>query len=253
VLVTDQPCRDTIVIELRGLSRAAFSTLALADLTAEIGSKIRIPVTLTGSANLAITGTRSFTGGIVFNRSMLWPERALSGTGQASMTTTAEGDSLLVTLTVDQPASPSNGVQAEVECLVLLGNNDVTPLTFRSFAWTNGTATSSTTSGSFTATGICTAGGKRLMALPAGSVTLRNAPNPFNPSTDIVFSLPADASVDLRVYDALGQEVAMLLHADLPKGSHSARFHAERLSSGSYLAVLRAGDRTETLRMMLAK
>ncbi|MBL0177114.1 MAG: choice-of-anchor D domain-containing protein [Ignavibacteria bacterium] len=207
VLVTDQPCVDTVVVELRGLSRAAFSTLTLADLTAEIGTRIRIPVILTASANLALTGTRSFTADVVFNRSMLWPERVFSSSGQPVMAQKAEGDSLVVTVTVDQPVSPSNGIQAEVECLVLLGNNDVTPLTFRTFTWTNGTASASTQSGSFTATGICTAGGKRLMSLPSGSVTLRNAPNPFNPSTEIIFTLPEAATVDLRVYDALGREV----------------------------------------------
>ncbi len=253
-LFTEQACPDSATVTIAGRVDAATSALSVPVLEGEIGSRISIPIRLDDAVNLALTGTRSFTADLVFNRSMLWPEEISSSTGNASYTTAADPDgSLRVSVTVTQTSSPSPGVLAELQCLVMLGNNDSTPLTLASFRWTEGIASAVTTNGSFTATGICEAGGQRLMALPAGLALFPNTPNPFNPTTEIAFFMPQDGDADLRVYDMLGREVALLARGRFAAGVHTVIFDASGLQSGSYFAVLRSGADTRVRRMILMK
>ena len=80
--------------------------------------------------------------------------------------------------------------------------------------------------------------------------TLHGAyPNPFNPSTTIVYDLPAAAAVTLVVYDVLGREVRRVAVGGVGAGArHQIRFEAGGLASGTYLyrVVARLADRQET-------
>lgn len=80
-----------------------------------------------------------------------------------------------------------------------------------------------------------------------------NYPNPFNPSTEIRFSLPEAMPVTLVVYDVLGREVARLLDGTLEAGMHRVRWNASSLPNGVYLYRLEAGSFTKTQRMTLVK
>lgn len=74
-------------------------------------------------------------------------------------------------------------------------------------------------------------------ALPTAFTLGRNYPNPFNPTTNIQYGLPESARVDLRVYDALGREVAVLVNQQQQAGLHTVVFDAGRynLASGVYI------------------
>lgn len=63
----------------------------------------------------------------------------------------------------------------------------------------------------------------------------QNYPNPFNPTTTIPFQIAEGSNVTLRVYNMLGQEVAVLVDGFLPAGRHEARWEAGDLPSGMYL------------------
>ena len=81
-----------------------------------------------------------------------------------------------------------------------------------------------------------------------------NYPNPFNPSTNIEFTLPSDGRVVLRVYNILGQEVAELFNGEAQAGRIlQVRFDATRLSSGLYFYQLQFGGKSLIKRMMLMK
>lgn len=69
---------------------------------------------------------------------------------------------------------------------------------------------------------------------------LQNYPNPFNPTTMISYTIPANSSVSLKVFDALGREVAMLVNEVQAAGTYTAPFNASRLSSGVYVYRLEA-------------
>jgi hypothetical protein len=68
----------------------------------------------------------------------------------------------------------------------------------------------------------------------------QNYPNPFNPSTTIEFSVPEESSVDLKVYNILGVEVASLASGTYSPGDHKVNFNGENLASGIYLAKITA-------------
>ena len=74
----------------------------------------------------------------------------------------------------------------------------------------------------------------------------QNIPNPFGAGTDIRFQLSAPRRVELRITDALGREVAVLLRADMPSGYHSISWNATSLREGTYFCTLHAGGFTQT-------
>ena len=62
-----------------------------------------------------------------------------------------------------------------------------------------------------------------------------NYPNPFNPSTNISFTIPAQGKVTVTIYNALGQEVAVLADRSFNQGMHTLTWNAENASSGLYI------------------
>ncbi|RKY91850.1 MAG: hypothetical protein DRQ01_07030, partial [Ignavibacteriae bacterium] len=86
----------------------------------------------------------------------------------------------------------------------------------------------------------------------------QNYPNPFNPSTKIKFSVPPNvkqetSKVSLKIYDVLGNEVAVLVNEEKPAGNYETEFNASNLSSGIYYYKLVTGSFTDTKKMILLK
>ncbi|MBN1825518.1 MAG: S8 family serine peptidase [Candidatus Eisenbacteria bacterium] len=85
-----------------------------------------------------------------------------------------------------------------------------------------------------------------------------NAPNPFNPATEIRFDLPAPGAVDLAVYDVSGRRVSTLASGRRPAGSFSVVWNGEDgsgrpVSSGVYFVRMRSGDFTAVRKMTLLR
>ena len=88
----------------------------------------------------------------------------------------------------------------------------------------------------------------------------QNYPNPFNPSTSISFSLGTHGSTSLRVYDALGREVSVLVSEELSAGTYTRQWNAIGMPSGVYFYRLQvypdivgAGSFTEAKKLVLLK
>jgi hypothetical protein len=82
----------------------------------------------------------------------------------------------------------------------------------------------------------------------------QNYPNPFNPTTTIKFGLPTESAVDLRIYDILGQQVAVIYNNQLlTAGTYKHVFDATKLASGTYIYRLQANENVVTKKMMLLK
>jgi hypothetical protein len=81
----------------------------------------------------------------------------------------------------------------------------------------------------------------------------QNYPNPFNPSTRITYQVASVSFVQLKVYDMIGQEVAVLVNEEKQPGSYEIVFDASGLSSGIYLCQLKAGEYTAVRKMSIIK
>jgi len=81
----------------------------------------------------------------------------------------------------------------------------------------------------------------------------QNYPNPFNPSTTITYTIPSDEFVDLRVYNMLGKEIAILEMEQKSAGSYKVNFNASDLPNGVYFYSIKAGEFASTMKMMLVK
>ena len=81
----------------------------------------------------------------------------------------------------------------------------------------------------------------------------QNYPNPFNPTTTIKFELPEKNFVQLKIFDVLGSEVATLMNEEKAPGSYEVFFDAAKLVSGVYIYSLKAGNFTQSKKMILMK
>jgi hypothetical protein len=89
--------------------------------------------------------------------------------------------------------------------------------------------------------------------LPQNYALGQNYPNPFNPETAVNFTIPTAGRVTLTIYNALGEEIAILVNADLAPGVYAASFSGKNIPSGTYFYTLRAGSFSQTKKMLLLK
>jgi cytochrome c peroxidase len=95
--------------------------------------------------------------------------------------------------------------------------------------------------------------GRDSFAHADAAVLHRNHPNPFNPKTQLSFTLPEEGSVRLAVYDVAGREIAVLADGIREAGTHTFSFDGNDLASGVYFYRLEAGEHIEQQKMMLMK
>ncbi|MCB0753460.1 MAG: T9SS type A sorting domain-containing protein, partial [Ignavibacteriae bacterium] len=85
-----------------------------------------------------------------------------------------------------------------------------------------------------------------------------NYPNPFNPRTTIKYSIAASTkenfrTVQLNIYDVLGEKVATLVNELKSPGGYEITFDASRLTSGIYFYRLSYGNKSLSRKMLLIK
>ena len=81
----------------------------------------------------------------------------------------------------------------------------------------------------------------------------QNHPNPFNPVTNINFSIAENTFVSIKVYDITGREIAILVNETKSPGDYSVIFDGSNLNSGFYFYQIIADDYRETKKMSLLK
>ncbi len=83
-------------------------------------------------------------------------------------------------------------------------------------------------------------------------------PNPFNPSSEIVFELRESARVTLEIYNIIGMRIRTLVHQDMEGGRHEVMWDGlneagQHVSSGQYFCRMNAGTFSKTIRLMPLK
>jgi|WetSurMetagenome_2_1015567.scaffolds.fasta_scaffold03720_10 hypothetical protein len=81
----------------------------------------------------------------------------------------------------------------------------------------------------------------------------QNYPNPFNPSTSIQYAIGSRQFVTLKVYDVLGNEIAILVNEEKAAGGYEVEFNATGLPSGIYFYQLKTGSFIQTKKMIYLK
>ena len=95
--------------------------------------------------------------------------------------------------------------------------------------------------------------GPESLDIPA-SLTLGNAwPNPFNPTTQLRFSIPESGPVSLEIYDLSGRHVESLFRGTLERGWQEFLWKAEGQASGVYLALLKTNTEIRSTKLVLLK
>ena len=95
-------------------------------------------------------------------------------------------------------------------------------------------------------------------AAPAAFSLTQNFPNPFNPTTTISFTIPESGITTLKIYDILGRQVTTLVDGGYSAGTHSVVWDATDMSgnivsNGVYFYSIKAGNHSETKRMLFMK
>lgn len=81
----------------------------------------------------------------------------------------------------------------------------------------------------------------------------QNFPNPFNPVTNIRFTIPNSGNVKLLLYDILGNKVAEIVNEYRNAGTYTEQYNAGSLSSGVYFYTIKCNGYSETKKMSLLK
>ncbi len=89
--------------------------------------------------------------------------------------------------------------------------------------------------------------------VPADYSLEENYPNPFNPVTNINFTLPERTFAEIRIYDITGKLTEVLFSKELNAGRYSALWNADKYSSGVYFYSLLTNKFTKTSKMILVK
>ncbi len=89
--------------------------------------------------------------------------------------------------------------------------------------------------------------------LPSKYRLNQNYLNAFNPVSKIQYDIPQISFVTIIVYDVLGSEVATIANEEEPAGNYKVEFNGSKLTSGVYFYQLRAGDYTNTKKMILLR
>ncbi len=85
------------------------------------------------------------------------------------------------------------------------------------------------------------------------SYNLQVYPNPFNPSTNVIYTLPEKSNVKINLFDMLGREVKNLYDGESEAGNHKLLINASDLASGIYFIRLETGDHFKTQKILLLK
>ncbi|MCF7902468.1 MAG: T9SS type A sorting domain-containing protein, partial [Candidatus Marinimicrobia bacterium] len=112
--------------------------------------------------------------------------------------------------------------------------------------------------GALVSNGIGQAFAAKTTVVPESFEIVRVFPNPFNPSVQMEYFLPEHSRVSVTIYNQLGQRVATLLSQEQSAGQYTVRWQGtddlgRMVSSGVYLAQVRAGDRVRVVKLTLMR
>jgi hypothetical protein len=102
--------------------------------------------------------------------------------------------------------------------------------------------------------GFTTGVAKIQSQIPAKFALYQSYPNPFNPTTNISFSLPEPGNVSLKIYDVMGREVRDVVANEYKsQGTYKYTVNMDNVASGVYFYTLKQNSNIQTMKMILLK
>lgn len=89
--------------------------------------------------------------------------------------------------------------------------------------------------------------------IPVSYSLLQNFPNPFNPSTSIIYTLPKNDNVSIKIYDVLGNAIVILVNEYKNVGKYKIEYDGSSLTSGVYYYRMQAGNYSQSRKFLLLK
>jgi flagellar hook assembly protein FlgD len=111
---------------------------------------------------------------------------------------------------------------------------------------------------SFSVADTVTAIEDEFTGIPEKFSLIQNFPNPFNPVTIISYQLPKNSSVELTVYNTVGQPIRTLVNSNQSAGTYQLQWDGKNdkgvnVSTGLYFYRIKAGSFVQMKKMMLIK
>jgi len=222
-------------------------SVAIPEITARVGNRIRVPITINDTTGLT-------AGGIVVKydplvlRAVDFTASSLLNGAYWKANIERVGEVRFAFATAEPTQGTGNLLMVEFEVLPNTAGK-ISHVVFDTVNLVN----------SFTITKI----DGLVTVLPEHTALLPNFPNPFNPETWIPYQLSQDATVVIQIYNQKGQTVRTIDLGQKPAGSYVTKDRAvywdgtnnlgERVASGTYFYNLQAGKFNATRRMLIVK
>jgi hypothetical protein len=266
-----EPCVDSTVVPVRGQGKilaVGLADITLADVTGAPGDEVVIPLVLTRGERLREAEATTIHATVRFNKSLLYPHRIRAAnealpkpvTGEAVslgniISSAIVGDDRVLTFEVtNDPMPVAPDTVAFIDATVLLGDRITTPMSIDTLYFTDGRVVTSTQDAIFTLVGYCEVGVNRLVRMTGAAGIKAVSPNPFNPTTEILFETSEAGASTLTVFDANGRIVTRLVDGiRLPVGAHVVTWDASTQPSGVYYIELRTPTERSIERAVLVK
>lgn len=242
--ITEPPSCALAVVSVRGARGTAAITLEIDTASAAPGEIVDIPIFLRASTNPTLFGATGVQTTLRYNKHLLQPLFTPAGS--------FDGNDRVIPLVLPLSAASGN-VLAVLRFRAMLGMAESTVLGIDSSAGIGGALAITEIPGAFTLLGICREGGTRLFDGSVPVSLAQNRPNPFNPVTEIEYTLVEEGPTTLFVLDNLGRRVAVLADGVRSPGTYTARFDASGLPSGAYTCVLQTPTVMRIRRMAVVK
>lgn len=91
------------------------------------------------------------------------------------------------------------------------------------------------------------------ITIPSKFALHQSYPNPFNPAAKIRYDVPKESFVEIKVFDILGREVAVLVNEATKPGIYTVEFNAANFASGVYFYSMKTDSYQEIKKMVLVK
>lgn len=253
------PCNDTVFLRLsvKGTASGVTPTpfhFEIDHYTAEVGSAVTIPVRIVGTAlenlPLSYVGTNITLNQTLYSINNVRIGPALSGF-TAKLSQVADG----VRLTAENGSRISGqGVAWYLEGTACLGNAISTPLSVDTTSIelrSNVVVVTTPTNGSLTITGGCRLP-DRLISI-GGTFALKSLSILTSGQGSIRYETIGEQPTTIELYSLLGERVFTILDAVVEAGTHESIFNASSLSQGTYLLVVRNGERQASMPILYTR